>query len=64
MLGMWVGKGFYYYSTYDVVRDEENIFANIEYGNDLEGYWNFHYFSYKRTFTEPKAVGFTYFSRN
>lgn len=60
---MFVGKGYYHYATYDITRDEPNVNANIKYGQELEGYWNFIYFSYKRFPEVSRAVGFTYFSR-
>ena len=47
-LAVFVGKGFYNFATYDVVREAPNIYANIDYGQELEGYWNFIYFGYKR----------------
>lgn len=62
-LAVFVGKGFYHYSTYDITRDLANVYANIDYGEELEGYWNFIYFGYKRFLETPRAVGYTYFSR-
>lgn len=62
-LATFVGKGYYHYATYDTVRELTNVYANIDYNNELEGYWNFVYFGYKRFAESPRAVGYTFFSR-
>jgi len=63
VLSVYVGKGYYQYSTYDVARDLALVTGNIDYDQELEGYWNFIYFGYRRTLVEPRAVGYAYLSR-
>jgi hypothetical protein len=59
-LGNWIGKGFYHFTTYDVTSSKNNVIQNIEYGDNLEGNWNYIYFSYQALKTK-KAVGFVVF---
>lgn len=62
-MSVFVGRGYYHFSTYDTVRELPNVYANIDYGLELEGYWTFIYFGYKRFYEIPRAVGYVYFSR-
>jgi hypothetical protein len=48
MLSTFVKHGTYHFSTYDRVREMPNVYADINYDDQLEGYWNFIYFGYKR----------------
>lgn len=34
----------------------------MKYDKQLEGYWNFVYFCYKRILGAPTAIGYVYFS--
>lgn len=38
-----------------------NVYADLNYDDQLEGYWNFIYFGYKRFKENPRAVGYVYF---
>lgn len=60
MLAVWVGKGFYHFTTYDVKTSRISISQNTDYGDYLEGHWNYIYFSF--TSKNPsRAVGFVAF---
>lgn len=45
-LAVFVGKGFYHFTTYNLNNNAVNNIQNIEYDYYLEGQWNFVYFSY------------------
>jgi hypothetical protein len=40
LLAVFIGKGYYHFSTYEK-------FVDINYHNSLEGIWNFLYYSYR-----------------
>lgn len=61
MLASFISHGSYHFATYDRVRDVPNVYADIKYDDQLEGYWNFVYFCYKRFSDNPRAVGYVYF---
>lgn len=46
MLATFVSKGVYHFTTYDAKTSNTNMFQNIDYSDQLEGRWNFIYFSY------------------
>lgn len=60
VLAIWVGKGFYHFTTYDQKANQVNIVQNVDYKDQLEGRWNFIYYSYTKQDT-PRAVGFVVF---
>jgi hypothetical protein len=43
-LAIWVGAGFYLFTTY--TTDNVNVYANVDYGMNLDGQWNFVYYCY------------------
>lgn len=45
-LATWIGPGSYHFTTY--TGDVANTFKDIEYGQMLDGHWNYVYFGYKR----------------
>lgn len=59
-LATFVGRGFYHFATYDTTSQKNNVVQNIDYGDNLEGNWNYIYFSYQGLKTK-KAVGFVVF---
>jgi hypothetical protein len=59
VLAIWVGKGFYYFTTYDKKTGRPDVVARQNYDDNLEGHWNFIYYSYK--LSAAKAVGFVVF---
>ena len=61
-MSAFVGRGEYKFSTYDAVLNKNEITTGIKYDKELEGYWSFVYFCYKRMTTSPKGVGYVYFS--
>ena len=59
-LSVFVGRGFYQFSTYD--SDKPNIFDNIAYDLNLDGEWNYIQFGYVRQNDKSgKAKGYVYF---
>jgi hypothetical protein len=48
-LTIFIGKGFYHFTTYNINNNAVNNIQNVDYGNNLEGAWNFIYFSYSGT---------------
>lgn len=61
-LGAFVSEGSYSFSTYDYETDKKNVFSNINYDFELEGYWNFVHMAYKRSGNNNIAVAYVYFS--
>lgn len=61
MLAVWVGKGFYHFTTYNKIGNKVSISQNIDYGDNLEGQWNYIYYSFTSK-GEQRVVAFTYFS--
>jgi protein transport protein SEC24 len=57
-LAAWVGTQIYHFCTYDVPSNNVNVCNNINYGNELDGVWEFLYFSYKKTSATGNVVGF------
>lgn len=45
-LAIWVGAGYYHFTTYNQANNLPSINQNVDYGDQLEGQWNFIYFSY------------------
>lgn len=62
MLSTFVGNNEYEFSTSDVVKDNKNIKVGVKYDFELEGYWSFIYFCYKRMEKDSRAIGYVYFS--
>lgn len=46
VLAMFIGRGFYQFSTYNLARNINMQPFNIDYGRSLEGVWNFVYVCY------------------
>jgi hypothetical protein len=59
VLAIFLGKGFYQFSTYSVNK-KSVINGNIGYLNELEGSWNFVYFCY--SLESQNALGYVKFS--
>jgi hypothetical protein len=57
VLAIWVGKGYYHFTTYDKKTNKISISQNINYDDYLEGHWNYLYYSFTAADT-PRAVGF------
>jgi len=45
-LAIFIGRGFYHFTTYNVANNAVNVVQNVNYDNSLEGVWNFVYYSY------------------
>lgn len=45
-LAIWIGRGFYHFTTYNLKTNVVNNIQNIDYDLSLEGVWNFIYFGY------------------
>lgn len=45
-LAIWVGRGYYHFTTYNLKNNVVNNIQNIDYELSLEGVWNFIYYSY------------------
>jgi hypothetical protein len=45
-LAIFLGKGFYHFTTYNMVGRKPSVFENIPYENHLEGQWSYIYYSY------------------
>lgn len=56
-MAIWVGAGYYHFSTIWVA-------SNVNYNNMLDGYWNYIYFGYKKFDKAGKAVGHVMFGGN
>ncbi|CAD8058815.1 unnamed protein product [Paramecium sonneborni] len=61
VLAIWVGKGYYHFTTYNKIGNKISISQNINYDDNLEGEWNYMYFSFTNK-QQARAVGFVYFS--
>lgn len=62
VLTSFVGRGNYKFSTHDAVADKTDVSNGIPYDFELEGYWSFVYFGYKRFEKVPRGVGYVYFT--
>lgn len=61
-LAIWVGAGYYHFTTYNISPANLNIWKNVNYNQLLDGSWNYIYFCYKRfNENEGKANGFVLF---
>jgi hypothetical protein len=45
-LSLFLGRGYYGFFTYNAYNNNANVAQTIPYGAQLEGVWNFLYFSY------------------
>ncbi len=45
-LAIFIGKGFYHFTTYNLRGQIPNVYENVNYGDQLEGVWTFFYYSY------------------
>lgn len=44
VLAIWLGKGFYHFTTYN--DNNANIFNNVNHPTDLEGLWTYIHYSH------------------
>lgn len=58
-LAIWVGRGYYHFTTYNLKNNVVNNIQNIDYELSLEGVWNFIYYSYSAS--REQATGFVKF---
>lgn len=58
-MAIWIGKGFYHFTTYNLKNNVVNNIQNVDYELSLEGIWNFIYFSYDGG--KQQATGFVKF---
>lgn len=56
-LGLWLGKGFYHFTTYD--KAIPNVFNNVNHPDDIEGLWTFVHHAYN--LESKRAVAFIKF---
>jgi hypothetical protein len=62
-LAIWVGAGFYHFTTYGIAPESVNFWNNVNYDVQLDGRWNYIYFSYKRfAWDKGRALGFVAFN--
>jgi hypothetical protein len=47
-LAIFIGRGFYHFTTYDTVKNVANVGSNIDYKTFLDDNWVYIYFCYKR----------------
>ena len=59
-LAVWIGAGFYHFTTYNTIGNVVNVINNVPYENNLEGVWTYLYYSYKQD--EMTAKGYLKFS--
>jgi hypothetical protein len=45
-LAIWIGRGYYHFTTYNLNNNVVNNVQNVNYDYSLEGVWNFVYYSY------------------
>jgi hypothetical protein len=45
-LAVFIGAGFYHFTTYNLVGPKVNVFQNVPYDNHLEGVWSFIHYSF------------------
>ena len=58
-LAIWVGAGYYHFTTYGLAPDNVNFYNNVNYDTALDGQWNYIYFGYKRFgWDKGRALGF------
>jgi hypothetical protein len=62
-LAIFIGKGVYHFVTQSTTAEGGvNVYKNLDYANNLEGQWNYIYYSYQRTGNEGEARGYVHFS--
>jgi len=62
LLAIWLGKGYYHYTTCDSSKNQPNVVQNINYPADIDGVWTYIYYSY--SVEQKKAVGFIKFGED
>jgi hypothetical protein len=60
VLAVFLGQGFYQFTTNDVVSANPNIFRNVPFVGDIEGQWIYIYYSY--TQRKSESVGYIQYS--
>lgn len=55
-LSIWVCNQVYHYTTYNLIGNNVNLWKNVPYDVNLDGQWNYIYFSYKRINSEKGAA--------
>jgi hypothetical protein len=46
-LAVWIGAGFYHFTTYNTIGGRTTLSENMDYANRLEGVWTYFYYSFK-----------------
>ncbi|CAD8155329.1 unnamed protein product [Paramecium pentaurelia] len=59
LLAIWLGKGYYLFTTCDQPSDEPNNHQIVNYPEDFDGIWTYIYYSY--SVEKKKAVAFIKF---
>lgn len=57
VLATFIGRGVYHFATYS--EDISNTYKNVNYRDQLDGCWNYIYFSYSKSI--QKATAWVYF---
>lgn len=47
-LAIWIGQGYYHFTTHDTITNRVNYYQNIDYGLELDNNWVYVYFCYKK----------------
>lgn len=59
LLAIWLGKGFYHFTTCDKPSNQPNVIKNVNYPDNLDGVWTYIYYSYSAE--KKKAVAYIKF---
>ncbi|CAD8140693.1 unnamed protein product [Paramecium octaurelia] len=62
LLAIWLGKGFYHFTTCDKPQNQPNVVKNVDYPENLDGVWTYIYYSYSSE--KKKAVAYIKFGEN
>lgn len=62
LLAIWLGKGFYHFTTCDKPGNQPNVIKNIDYPENLDGLWTYVYYSY--SVEKKKAVAYIKFGED
>lgn len=46
-LAVFIGRGYYHFTTYDLITNDVNVNQNIDYDTFLDNRWVYIYFGYK-----------------
>jgi hypothetical protein len=59
LLAIWLGKGFYHFTSCDKPSNQPNVIKNVNYPENLDGVWTYIYYSYSAE--KKKAVAYIKF---